>query len=130
MSSLPRNHYFLLKVSSHQMDHPAKFSVKSNGGSKMSRTVNVSIQVLPLTSDPYPVVDRAIAIIQGSGVKYEVGPMETTLEGELDELLEVVKAAHRACFTEGVERVVTIVKIADAVSGTSIEEKVAKYRQG
>ena len=96
----------------------------------MTRTVNVSIQVLPLTSDPYPVVDRAIAVIQESGVKYEVGPMETTLEGELDELLEVVKAAHRACFTEGVDRVVTVVKIADAVSGTSIEEKVAKYRQG
>ena len=96
----------------------------------MSRTVNVSIQVLPLTSDPYPVVDRAIAVIQESGVKYEVGPMETTLEGDLDELLEVVKAAHRACFTEGVERVVTVVKIADAVGGTSIEEKVAKYRQG
>jgi uncharacterized protein (TIGR00106 family) len=96
----------------------------------MSRTVNVSIQVLPLTSDPYPVVDRAIAVIQESGVKYEVGPMETTLEGTLDELMEVVKAAHRACFTEGVERVVTVVKIADAVGGTSIEEKVAKYRQG
>jgi uncharacterized protein (TIGR00106 family) len=96
----------------------------------MTRTVNVSIQVLPLTSDPYPVVDRAIAVIQESGVKYEVGPMETTLEGELDELLEVVKAAHRACFTEGVERVVTVVKIADAVGGTSIEEKVTKYRQG
>jgi uncharacterized protein (TIGR00106 family) len=95
----------------------------------MSRTVNVSVQVLPLTSDPYPVVDRAIAVIQESGVKYEVGPMETTLEGELDELLEVVKAAHRACFTGEVERVVTIVKIADAVGGTSIEEKVAKYRQ-
>ena len=96
----------------------------------MSHTVNVSIQVLPLTSDPYPVVDRAIAVIQASGVKYEVGPMETTLEGDLDELLEVVKAAHRACFTGGVERVVTVVKIADAVGGTSIEEKVAKYRQG
>jgi uncharacterized protein (TIGR00106 family) len=94
----------------------------------MSRTVNVSIQVLPLHPDPYPIVDRAIAAIQQSGVKYEVGPMETTLEGELDELLEVAKAAHRACFVEGVERVVTIVKIADAISGTSIEEKVAKYR--
>ena len=50
------------------------------------------------------------------------------LEGELDELLEVVKAAHRACFVEGVEKVVTFVKIADAVGGSTIEEKVSKYR--
>jgi uncharacterized protein (TIGR00106 family) len=94
----------------------------------MSRTINVSVQVLPLHPDPYPIVDRAIEAIQKSGVKYEVGPLETTLEGELDELLEVVKAAHRACFVEGVDKVVTIVKIADSVSGTTIEEKVSKYR--
>ena len=81
----------------------------------MSHPVNVSVQVLPLHPDPYPIVDRAIAAIQASGVKYEVGPLETTLEGELDELLEIVKAAHRACFTE-------------SVGGTTIEEKVSKYR--
>jgi uncharacterized protein (TIGR00106 family) len=94
----------------------------------MSRSINVSIQVLPLHPDPYPIVDRAIEAIQATGVKYEVGPLETTLEGELDDLLEVVKAAHRACFVDGVERVVTLVKIADAVGGTTIEEKVSKYR--
>lgn len=94
----------------------------------MSRSVNVSIQVLPLHPDPYPIVDQAIAAIQAAGVKYEVGPLETTLEGELDDLLEVVKAAHRACFIDGVEKVVTLVKIADAVGGTTIEEKVSKYR--
>jgi uncharacterized protein (TIGR00106 family) len=94
----------------------------------MSHPVNVSVQVLPLHPDPYPIVDRAIAVIQASGVKHEVGPLETTLEGGLDELLEIVKAAHRACFIEGVEQVVTIVKIAEAVGGTTIEEKVSKYR--
>jgi uncharacterized protein (TIGR00106 family) len=94
----------------------------------MSHSVNVSVQVLPLHPDPYPVVDRAIAVIQAAGVKYEVGPMETTMEGDLDTLLEIAKAAHRACFGSGVEKVVTIIKIADAVGGTSIEEKVSKYR--
>ena len=94
----------------------------------MSRTVNVDVQVLPLHPDPYPIVDQAIAAIEAAGVKYEVGPLGTTLEGELDELLEVVKAAHRACFVDGVQHVVTVVKIADAVGGTTIEEKVNKYR--
>jgi uncharacterized protein (TIGR00106 family) len=93
-----------------------------------NRTVNVSVQVLPLVEDVYPVVDRAIEVIAASGVKYEVGPMETVMEGPLDDLLEVAKAAHRACFEAGAARVVTIIKIGDAAGGTSIEEKVAKYR--
>ena len=92
------------------------------------RTVNVAVQVLPLVSDPYPVVDRAIRAIQDSGVKHEVGPMETTMEGPLDQLLEVAKAAHLACFDGGAAKVVTIIKIGDGVAGTTIEEKVARYR--
>ena len=78
--------------------------------------------------DPYPIVDEAIKVIQASGVKYEVGPMETTMEGDLDELLDVVKAAHQACFVEGVKQVVTIVKIGESTTGTTIEGKVGKYR--
>jgi uncharacterized protein (TIGR00106 family) len=93
------------------------------------RTVNVAVQVLPLADDPYPVVDRAIQAIAASGVRYEVGPMETTMEGPLDDLLAAAKAAHLACFEAGARKVVTIIKIGDAVEGTTIEEKVAKYRQ-
>jgi uncharacterized protein (TIGR00106 family) len=93
------------------------------------RTVNVAVQVLPLVEDAYPVVDRAIAAIAASGVKYEAGPMETTMEGPLDRLLEAAKAAHLACFEAGAARVVTIIKIGDSVGGTTIEEKVGPYRR-
>ncbi len=95
----------------------------------VNRTVNVAVQVLPLAEDVYSIVDRAIEVIAASGVKYEVGPMETVMEGPLDKLLEVAKAAHLACFEAGAEKVVTLIKIGDAVGGTSIEEKVAKYRK-
>lgn len=96
----------------------------------MSNTVNVDVQVLPLTSEEvYPIVDRAIKVIQESGLKHEVGPMGTTLEGDLDACLEVAKAAHRACFVDGVPRVVTIIKIGEAEGGSSMEEKIAKYRE-
>lgn len=94
----------------------------------MANPVNIAIEVLPLHPDPYPIVDKAIKVIQESGVKYEVGPMETTMEGDLDELLDVVKAAHQACFVEGVKQVVTIVKIGESTTGTTIEGKVGKYR--
>jgi uncharacterized protein (TIGR00106 family) len=94
-----------------------------------NRTVNVSVQVLPLVEDVYTVVDQAIAVIAQSGVKYEVGPMETVMEGELDRLLEVAKAAHLACFEAGAGKVVTLIKIGDGEGGMTMEEKVAKYRQ-
>jgi uncharacterized protein (TIGR00106 family) len=93
-----------------------------------NRTVNVSVQVLPLDKDVYRVVDKAIEAIAKSGVKYEVCPMETVMEGQLDRLLDVAKAAHLACFEAGAERVVTIIKIGDSVGGTTIEEKMVKYR--
>lgn len=91
--------------------------------------ITVSFEVIPLCDDPYPVVDKAIEVVQRSGVKYEVGPHETTMEGELDRLLEIVKEGHRACFKAGAQRVITFVKIVDAVGGTTIAEKVAKYRE-
>jgi uncharacterized protein (TIGR00106 family) len=94
------------------------------------RIRNVGVQVLPLVENLYSVVDKAIEAIKMSGVKYEVGPMETTLEGEdLDELLEVAKSAHRACFEAGARKVITIIKIADSLEGTTIEEKVRKHRK-
>ena len=94
------------------------------------RTINVGVQVLPLHDDVYPIVDAAIKIIQDSGVKYEVGPLETILEGDdLDQLIGIVKSAHKECFKAGAGKVVTIIKIADALEGTTIEEKVSKYRK-
>ncbi len=90
--------------------------------------ITVSFEVIPICDDPYPVVDKAIDVVQRSGVKYEVGPHETTMEGELDQLLEIAKAGHRACFEAGARRVITFIKIVDAVEGTTIAEKVGKYR--
>ena len=66
-------------------------------------TVLVSFQVLPRAEglDIYDVVDRAIGVVQASGVKYEVGAMETTMEGEYDQLMQIVKEAQEACMAVG-----------------------------
>lgn len=94
-----------------------------------NRVVNVGVQVLPLTEDALPLVDRAIAAIAASGLKYEVGPLETTIEGPFEAALEAAKAAHLACLEAGAQHVVTIIKIADgAAGGHTIEEKTSKYR--
>lgn len=94
-------------------------------------TVNVAFQVLPKCADKdtYALVDRAIEVVQRSGVKYEVGPMETTMEGDLNELLAIVLEAQQACLDAGAERVMTFIKIDNKPGGVTMEEKVAKYRQ-
>jgi uncharacterized protein (TIGR00106 family) len=44
-------------------------------------------------------------------VKYQLTPMGTILEGELDAILEVIKDVHNSTFSERVQRVLTLVKI-------------------
>ncbi len=94
------------------------------------KNVNLSLQVLPVVPDAqiYIVVDKVIELIKDSGVKYEVGPMETTMEGELDVLLEIVKKAQDICINEGAERVVSVVKIDYKPEGVTMDEKTHKYR--
>jgi uncharacterized protein (TIGR00106 family) len=95
----------------------------------MTRTVTVAVEVLPFSDDPYPVVDKAIAAIRATGIKYEVCPMETVMEGTLDQCLAAAKAAHEACFEAGVQRALTFIKISDGTSGSTIDDKMAKYRK-
>ncbi|MHC1682406.1 MAG: MTH1187 family thiamine-binding protein [Clostridiaceae bacterium] len=92
--------------------------------------VNLSLQVLPVVPDSriYPVVDKVIEYIASTGVKYVVGPMETTMEGDFDTLLQIVKKAQEICTNEGAERVVSVVKIDYKVEGVTIDEKIHKYR--
>lgn len=92
--------------------------------------VNVGFQVLPKVPDGkvYAVVDKAIEVVQQAGVKYEVGAMETVMEGELDLLLDIVKRAQEACLKAGAAEVMTYIKIHYRPEGVSMDEKLAKYR--
>jgi len=94
-------------------------------------SVNVGFQVIPKSEgqNTYDIVDKAIQVVQESGVKYEVGPMETVMEGELDELIEIVKRAQDACIEAGASEVMTYVKIHYRPhKGVTINEKIEKYR--
>ncbi|WP_315076701.1 thiamine-binding protein [uncultured Clostridium sp.] len=92
---------------------------------------NVSLQVVPSVPEDmiYPVVDKVIEYIESTGVKYEVGPMETTMEGELDFLLEIVKKSQEICVEEGASRVISMVKIDYKKDGVTMDEKIKKYRE-
>ncbi|MFW6056827.1 MAG: MTH1187 family thiamine-binding protein [Chloroflexota bacterium] len=50
-------------------------------------------------------------IARHSSVKSQLTPMGTILEGDLDDLLAIVRDVHSGMFGDGVERVYTIVRI-------------------
>ncbi|MET3287977.1 thiamine-binding protein [Brevibacillus fluminis] len=91
----------------------------------------VSIQILPRTKDNedvIPYVDRAIEIIDQAKVKYVVNPLETTMEGDLDELLDIVKRMNEAMLEMGSPSVISQVKILFKPSGASMDKLTEKYR--
>ena len=63
-------------------------------------------------------VARCLDIVDRSGLPYRLGSMGTTVEGELDEVLDLIKRCHRAVL-EDIDRVSTLIKIDDrkGVSG-------------
>ena len=94
-------------------------------------TINASIQLLPIVQDrhPYDWVDEAIAVIQGSGIKYEVGPFATVIEGTYDEVMKVIRDVNEKLFELNCNEWITSVQI-QIRSGGSItgEEKTAKFQ--
>ena len=94
---------------------------------------SISFQVLPkVRSDKklIEIVDKVIEMIKKSGVNYEVGPMETTMEGDLETLFQIVKKAQYLCVRAGAENVFTNVKIIYNPKGVmTIEQKVSKHRR-
>ena len=62
-------------------------------------TASVAIQVLPKTDSDEElcrIVDEVIAYIAGTGLRYEVGAYETTIEGtDYDQLMDIVKECQK-----------------------------------
>lgn len=90
----------------------------------------VSIQILPRTKnneDVVPYVDKAIAVIDRSGVKYRVAPLETTMEGQLDHLLDIVKEMNEEMIAEGCPYVISQIKILYGPDGVSMDKLTEKY---
>lgn len=75
--------------------------------------VMLAFQLIPRLKEGnnFEVVDKAIAVVKASGVPFQVSAMETTMKGELNKLLEVVKDAQQACYDAGAIEVITNIKI-------------------
>ncbi|MFJ7887174.1 MTH1187 family thiamine-binding protein [Lysinibacillus xylanilyticus] len=91
----------------------------------------ISVQIIPKTEkyeDVIPYVDSAIAVIGASGVKYEVHPLETTMEGELTTLLQIIGKMNDKMIELGAINVITQVKILYQPSGITMDTLTEKYQ--
>ena len=94
---------------------------------------SVAIQVLPNVQDEEEViriVDEVIAYIRSTGLNYYVGPFETTIEGDYDQLMDIVKECQHVA-ERGCKAMSVYVKIAYKPEGDvlTIEKKVTKHHQ-
>ncbi|MDF3003590.1 MAG: hypothetical protein K0S22_62 [Oscillospiraceae bacterium] len=92
---------------------------------------SVAIQVLPKVDgdETLRIVDAVIAYIKSSGLHCVVGPFETTIEGDYDQLMEIVKQCSLICIREGAPSVMSYVKISYSPDGIwTIDEKTKKHQ--
>ena len=95
---------------------------------------SVAIQVLPNVQDDEEViriVDEVIAYIKSTGLNCYVGPFETTIEGDYDQLMDIVKECQHVAEHAGCKAMNVYVKISYKPEGDvlTIEKKVTKHHQ-
>ena len=100
-----------------------------------SRHVMAEIQVIPrpagTADDRYKHVDAAIAVIQASGLPYEVHGLGTVVEGPPEKIWPLLQAVHQATLEAGAERTLSIIKVSSGAEpgGPRIDDLVRKFRQ-
>ena len=92
----------------------------------------VAIQVLPEAKDDEElirVVDEVIAYIKSTGLNCYVGPFETAIEGDYDELMDIVKECQHIAIRAGAPSVAAYIKVTYKPEGEvlTIERKVTKH---
>ena len=95
------------------------------------KTINLGIQIVPKskTQEAYDLVDKAIEIIQQSGVSYEVTPFETVMEGPEDELMGIAKKAQEAVLAAGADEILVYYRIQIRKEGdVTMVEKTGKFK--
>ena len=93
--------------------------------------INASIQIVRIVQDkhPYLWVDEAIAIIQKAGIKHEVGPFATVIEGTYDEVMKVIGEVNEYLYRKECNEWITNVQIQIRSKGDiTSNEKVEKFQ--
>lgn len=76
----------------------------------------VEVSIVPIgtaTTGVSRYVAEAVQILQKSGLPYQLTPMGTVIEGDMQDVMNVIIAMHETPFTKAVQRVYTTIKIDD-----------------
>lgn len=94
-------------------------------------TTSIAVQVLPdvtETKKVLEIVDKVIAYIASTGYHYVVGPFETTIEGDLEGLMQIASRCQEIPIEEGAPSTKTYIKVFHNPNGVlTIAEKTDKY---
>lgn len=94
-------------------------------------TINASIQILPIVLDkhPYLWVDEAITIIQQSGLKHEVGPFVTVIEGRYDDVMKLIHDINEHLYSKGCNEWINSIQLQiRSSSDITGDEKTSKFK--
>ena len=97
-------------------------------------SASIAIQVSPKVetdAEVVRIVDEVIAYIQSTGLTYQVGAFETTIEGEsYDELMDIAKECLKVAVRSGAPKVSAYIKVVYRPDGDilTIEQKTSKYQ--
>lgn len=97
-------------------------------------SASIAIQVLPKVETDEQIVrivDEVIAYIQSTGLTYQVGAFETTIEGEsYDELMDIARECLKVAVRSGAPKVSAYIKAVYRPDGDilTIEQKTSKYQ--
>lgn len=94
---------------------------------------SIAVQVLPMTAnenDVIKIVDHVIAYIDASGVNYQVGAFESTLEGDYDQLMAILTQLPKVAaeITDIPVMVYSKINMATTSDVLTIAKKTDKYR--
>lgn len=91
------------------------------------------LTVVPLDSGQTSLSATVAAVqkaLRATGIKHQLTPMSTILEGTLDEIFAAIRAMHEAGFSHGSMRVSTTITLDDRRDKpTSMEYKVESVRK-
>ena len=97
-------------------------------------SASIAIQVLPKVetdAEVFRIVDDVIAYIQSTGLNYQVGAFETTIEGEsYEELMDIAKECLKVAVRSGAPKVSAYIKAVYRPEGDilTIEQKTSRYQ--
>nr|WP_317359316.1 thiamine-binding protein [uncultured Tyzzerella sp.] len=100
-----------------------------NKNCKASMAIQI-LPKLPQQEENIKVIDKVIENIKSKGLNMVVCPFETVIEGDLEDMLNILKESILIAEKEGAKDILTYIKLAYNPLGVmSIDEKTAKHNK-